>query len=121
MADVYRFKVRLRELEDYIWRDIEITSVSTVAKLVYAILAAFEAEGSHLFCMKFGDERYEIVFDDFTGSFEFSKNYENLINKNREEDREEKKRKSFIDVILSSSVLPFIVIGIKTTLRLLHM
>ena len=65
MADVYRFKVRLRELEDYIWRDIEITSVSTVAKLVYAILAAFEAEGSHLFCMKFGDERYEIVFDDF--------------------------------------------------------
>lgn len=64
MADVYRFKVRLRELEDYIWRDIEITSVSTVAKLGYAILAAFEAEGSHLFCMKFGDERYEIVFDD---------------------------------------------------------
>lgn len=64
MADVYRFKVRLRELEDYIWRDIEITSVSTVAKLVYAILTAFEAEGSHLFCMKFGDERCEIVFDD---------------------------------------------------------
>lgn len=64
MADVYRFKVRLRELEDYIWRDIEITSVSTVAKLVYAILAAFEAEGSHLFCMKFGNERYEFVFDE---------------------------------------------------------
>ena len=70
MADVYRFKVRLRELEDYIWRDIEITSVSTVAKLVYAILAAFEAEGSHLFCMKFGDERYEIVFDDFYEDFD---------------------------------------------------
>ena len=70
MADVYRFKVRLRELEDYIWRDIEITSVSTVAKLGYAILAAFEAEGSHLFCMKFGDERYEIVFDDIYEDFD---------------------------------------------------
>ena len=59
MADVYKFKVKLREMEEYIWRDIEITSVSTVSKLGYAILAAFEAEGSHLFCMKFGDERYE--------------------------------------------------------------
>ncbi len=64
MADVYKFKIKLRELEEYIWRDIEITSVSTVAKLGYAILAAFEAEGSHLFCMNFGDERYEIVFDE---------------------------------------------------------
>lgn len=30
MADVYKFKVKLRELENYIWRDIEITSVSSV-------------------------------------------------------------------------------------------
>ena len=70
MADVYKFKVKLREMEEYIWRDIEITSVSTVSKLGYAILAAFEAEGSHLFCMKFGDERYEIVFDDDYEDFE---------------------------------------------------
>ena len=42
MAEVYKFKVKLRELEEYIWRDIEITSVSTVAKLVYTILAAFD-------------------------------------------------------------------------------
>ena len=41
MADVYKFKVKLREMEEYIWRDIEITSVSTVSKLGYAILAAF--------------------------------------------------------------------------------
>ena len=70
MADVYKFKVKLREMEEYIWRDIEITSVSTVSKLGYVILAAFEAEGSHLFCMKFGDERYEIVFDDFYEDFD---------------------------------------------------
>ena len=54
MADVYKFKVKLREMEEYIWRDIEITSVSIVSKLGYAILAAFEAEGSHLFIIKIG-------------------------------------------------------------------
>ena len=70
MAEVYKFKVKLRELEEYIWRDIEITSVSTVAKLGYAILASFEAEGSHLFCMKFGDERCEIVFDGIYEDFD---------------------------------------------------
>ena len=70
MAEVYKFKVKLRELENYIWRDIEISSVSTVAKLVYTILAAFEAEGSHLFCMNFGNEKYEFVFDDIYGDFD---------------------------------------------------
>lgn len=33
MAEVYKFKVGLSELENYIWRDIEITSLSSVAKL----------------------------------------------------------------------------------------
>jgi len=33
MADIYKFKVRLCELESIMWRDIEITSVSSVAKL----------------------------------------------------------------------------------------
>lgn len=70
MSDVYKFKVKLRELENYIWRDIEITSVSSIAKLGYAILAAFEAEGSHLFCIRVGDERYEIVFDDIYEDFD---------------------------------------------------
>ena len=65
MAEVYKFKVKLRELENKIWRDIEITSASSVAKLGYAVLAAFEAEGSHLFCINYKGERYEIVFDDF--------------------------------------------------------
>ena len=48
MADVYKFKVRLCELESKIWRDIEITSVSSVAKLGY------------LFKIKFKGNRYEL-------------------------------------------------------------
>ena len=69
-------------------------------------------EGKDIDNIGVDEHKEEIVFDDFTGSFEFRKNYNNLINKNKEENREEKKRKSFIDVILSSSILPFIVIGI---------
>lgn len=67
MADVYKFKVRLCELENVIWRDIEITSVSSVAKLGYAVLAAFESTASHLFNIRHNGKRYEIVFeeDDF--------------------------------------------------------
>jgi len=67
MADVYKFKVRLYELENIIWREIEVTSVSSVAKLGYAVLAAFESTASHLFNIRCNGKRYEIVFeeDDF--------------------------------------------------------
>ncbi|MEG0368976.1 MAG: plasmid pRiA4b ORF-3 family protein, partial [Hungatella sp.] len=67
MADVYKFKVKLCELENIIWRDIEITSVSSIAKLGYAVLAAVESTASHLFNIRFDGKRYEIVFeeDDF--------------------------------------------------------
>lgn len=64
MADIYKFKVRLCELESIMWRDIEITSVSSVAKLGYAVLAAFESIASHLFNIKFKGKRYEIIFED---------------------------------------------------------
>ena len=64
MADVYKFKVRLCELENVMWRDIEITSVSSVAKLGYAVLAAFESTASHLFNIRFDGKRYEIIFDE---------------------------------------------------------
>ena len=70
MTEVYKFKVKLRELEDKIWRDIEISSTTSVAKLGYAVLAAFEAEGSHLFCINYKGYRYEIVYDDFYDDFE---------------------------------------------------
>ena len=68
MADVYKFKVRLSELESIMWRDIEITSVSSVAKLGYAVLAAFESTASHLFNIKFKGKRYEIIFEDETST-----------------------------------------------------
>ena len=41
MANIYKFKVNLEEVESE--REIEITSTSTLAKLGYAILAAFGA------------------------------------------------------------------------------
>lgn len=64
MADVYKFKVMLCELENVIWREIEITSVSSVAKLGYSILAAFESTASHLFNIRCSGKRHEIVFKD---------------------------------------------------------
>lgn len=68
MADVYKFKVTIKEVPDKIWRDIEISSLSSVAKLGYTILASFEAAASHLFNIKFNGKRYEIVIED---DFEF--------------------------------------------------
>lgn len=32
MTEVYKFKVKLGELDEKIWRDIEISSMSSVAK-----------------------------------------------------------------------------------------
>lgn len=52
---VYEFEIRLSNLEDKYWRKIEITSVSTVAKLAYAIMASFELSGSHLFSIEYDD------------------------------------------------------------------
>ena len=63
MANVYKFKVKLCELQNVIWRDIEISSLSSVAKLGYAVLAAFESTASHLFNIRFNGKRYETVFE----------------------------------------------------------
>ena len=63
MANVYKFRVKLQELEIYLWRDIEVSSLSTVAKLGYAILAAFQAQGSHLFGITYDNFRYEFDYD----------------------------------------------------------
>lgn len=65
MADIYKFKIKLEHLEDLLWRDIEATSVSSVAKLAYAVLAAFEATASHLFNLRYKGKLYEIQFDDW--------------------------------------------------------
>lgn len=70
MADVYQFKVKLKELPKVIWRDIEITSTSTVAKLAYAVLAAFEANATHLFGIDFKGVHYEIPYEEDTPEFD---------------------------------------------------
>ena len=47
-------------------------------------------------------DKEEIVFDDFYGCCEFEKNYENLINKNRDEskDKVEKKIYGILEMII---------------------
>ncbi|MCH5186697.1 MAG: plasmid pRiA4b ORF-3 family protein, partial [Oscillospiraceae bacterium] len=73
MTQIYKFKVTLCESENYIWRDIEISSLSSVAKLAYTILAAFEAEASHLFNIVCSGTRYEFLYDndlDFYDDYE---------------------------------------------------
>lgn len=61
MANIYKFKVKLEEVESE--REIEITSTSTLAKLGYAILAAFGAEGSHLFEIEFDGRCFSHNFE----------------------------------------------------------
>ena len=61
MANIYKFKVNLEEVESE--REIETTSTSTLAKLGYAILAAFGAEGSHLFEIEFDGRRFRHNFE----------------------------------------------------------
>ncbi len=65
MAEVYKFKVKTRGLENHIWREIEISSESSVAKLGYSILAAFGAKANHLFCVNTATMKYELIMDDF--------------------------------------------------------
>ncbi len=64
MADVYKFKVKLRELPKIMWRDIEISSTATLSELAYAVLVAFEATASHLFNIRFKGVCYDISFKD---------------------------------------------------------
>lgn len=64
MADVYKFRVDVKGLENVIWREIEVSSLSSVAKLGYSVLAAFQLTGSHLFNLKFNNKRYEILFEE---------------------------------------------------------
>lgn len=62
MAKVYKFKIRLIGLEDIMWREIEISSLSTVTKLAYTVMASFECKGNHLFYVEYKGQRYELDF-----------------------------------------------------------
>ena len=64
MKQVYTLKVSLTEDPKRFWRTIDVLSNFTVARVGYAILAAFEAEGSHLFSFNIKDTDYEFVYDD---------------------------------------------------------
>ena len=79
MAEVYKFKVKLNEFEDYLWRDIEITSVSSIAKLSYAVLAVFDAKATHLFCIESNENHYEFMFDGFEDFGDFNQSGRNKI------------------------------------------
>lgn len=69
MTNVLEFKIELVGFENLIWRKIQISDNTTVAKLGYIVLAAYEAAASHLFNIKYNGLRYEILFekDDFEG------------------------------------------------------
>lgn len=64
MAEVYKLKVKIRGLENHIWREIEISSEASVAKLGYSILAAFGAKANHLFHINTATMKYELIIDD---------------------------------------------------------
>lgn len=66
MAQVYRFRVGIKELKRTIWREIEILDTASVAQLSYAILATFKAEASHLFCVNYRGDRFEIMIEGIT-------------------------------------------------------
>ena len=60
---IYKFKISLINRDVKLWREIELTSSSTVAKLAYCILASVDASGSHLFNIKYKNNRFEFIFD----------------------------------------------------------
>lgn len=64
MTEVYKFKVKLGDLENLFWRDLELSSNSSVAMLGYTVLASYEASGSHLFKIMFRGKRYEIEYEE---------------------------------------------------------
>lgn len=63
MTKVLTFKVEIEELEDKIWRKIEITDRRTVADLAYTILASFDSLAYHLYDIKHGNDRYDCMVE----------------------------------------------------------
>ena len=63
MTRVLVFLVEIVEVEDKIWREIELTSRRTVADLAYAILASFRSEASHLYDIAYKGKVYDCGID----------------------------------------------------------
>lgn len=60
MADVYKFRIELKNCSKKMYRDVEMSSLSSVAKLGYIVIAIFDGCASHLFCINYKGKRYEI-------------------------------------------------------------
>lgn len=63
MTKVLTFKVEIEELEDKIWRKIEITDHRTMADLAYAILATFHSLAYHLYDIEYKGIHYDCWID----------------------------------------------------------
>lgn len=63
MAELYSFHVAVKEMEDKIWRDIDISAKSTLAQLAYTIMVVFNTGRDHMFCLYYKGKRYELRFD----------------------------------------------------------
>lgn len=65
MARVYTFKIIYMGCENRIWRDIQISSKSTLAVLGYAVLSSFNTCAYHLFYMEYKGTNYELNDEEF--------------------------------------------------------
>lgn len=59
-AEVYTFRVTYDQLEEKIWRTIEVSSRYPMNKLGYCILATFDTMAYHLFSFSFRGQMYSI-------------------------------------------------------------
>ena len=72
MTQVLTFKVNINNLENKIWRKIEITNLKTVAELAYVILATFDSLAYHGYKIEIGNKTFanhedkDINFEDAT-------------------------------------------------------
>ena len=65
MTRVYTFKIVYIGCENKIWRDIQISSNSTMAVLGYAVLSSFSTCAYHLFMMTYKGTNYELDDEEF--------------------------------------------------------
>lgn len=63
-AKVFTFHIVYEGLEEKIWRNIAVSSNYRLDQLGYAVLAAFDTMGYHLFEFYYKDGRFEIPSDD---------------------------------------------------------
>ena len=61
MKKVLKFKVGIKELEDKIWRIVEISESDTLADLCYFVIASFELYGNVYFAITCNDKKYDSV------------------------------------------------------------